>query len=55
MELSDEWLNEHSQRAARYGSASIPCDDFLDIGFSGPHPSVWRVGLGSFAGNVRPR
>ena len=31
MELSDEWLNEHSQRAARCGSALIPCDDFLDI------------------------
>ena len=31
MELSDEWLNEHSQRAARCGSASISCDDFLDI------------------------
>ena len=31
MELTDEWLDEHSERAARCGSASIPCDDFLDI------------------------
>ena len=31
MELTDEWLDEHSEPAARCGSASIPCDDFLDI------------------------
>ncbi len=31
MELTDEWLDEHSERAARCGSASIPCDDLLDI------------------------
>ena len=31
MELSDKWLEEHSERATRCGSASIPCDDFLDI------------------------
>ena len=31
MELTDEWLDEHCERAARCGSASIPCDEFLDI------------------------
>ena len=31
MELTDEWLHEHSKRATHCGSASIPCDDFLDI------------------------
>ena len=31
MDLTNEWLSEHSERAARCGSTSIPCDDFVDI------------------------
>jgi len=31
VELTNEWLDEHRKIAARCGSVSIPCDDFLDI------------------------
>jgi hypothetical protein len=31
MELSTEWLDEHRKQAAHCVSATIPCDDFLEL------------------------
>ena len=31
MELTTEWLDEHRKQAAHCVSATIPCDDFLEL------------------------
>ena len=31
MELTTEWLDEHSKQAAHCGSATIPYDDFFEL------------------------
>ena len=31
MELTTEWLDEHRKQAAHCGSATIPCDDFVEL------------------------
>ena len=31
MELTTEWLDEHRKQAPNCGSATIPCDDFVEL------------------------
>ena len=31
MELTTEWLDEHRKQGPHCGSATIPCDDFVEL------------------------